>query len=351
MPPPAGVTCYICGRDFGTRSIGIHLPNCQKKWEAEQEKLPKKERRPLPSAPTDFDKVIKGEVKGKALAKFNQKAFDEHNETALESCPNCGRTFLPKALTSHKKACTEDKPMLKDKGASYTGALKAKVNYPKLKSSKKSTDITKNKKNNDENIKSESDKVNVENNDDDILKTNSNKATVENTSLSTKPPSGLRRNHHHPSPNTEDTAIRSGDLLEDSEDLDTKENEELSEFELFEYELIQNKDKDKNEKDNDKEYNKENDNDSEDHHEENTQIEDSNQKDMNKEDNAYKDNKKEDIIADDCDYEDNDKVDDNMEDNNNKSFKQKVEPKVTLTRGPGTFRKRGTFIRKKRKRG
>ena len=33
MPP---VTCYICGRDFGTRSIGIHLPSCTKKWENEQ---------------------------------------------------------------------------------------------------------------------------------------------------------------------------------------------------------------------------------------------------------------------------------------------------------------------------
>ena len=33
MPP---VTCYICGRDFGSRSIGIHLPSCQKKWEAQQ---------------------------------------------------------------------------------------------------------------------------------------------------------------------------------------------------------------------------------------------------------------------------------------------------------------------------
>lgn len=33
MPP---VTCYICGRDFGTRSIGIHIPSCTKKWHNEQ---------------------------------------------------------------------------------------------------------------------------------------------------------------------------------------------------------------------------------------------------------------------------------------------------------------------------
>merc|ERR1712130_406189 len=134
MPPPRTVTCYICGRDSGSRSIGIHLPSCTKKWEQEQEKLPKKERRPLPTAPVDFDKVVKGEVKGKALAKINQQAADEFNEAALEPCAFCGRTFLPTALAHHKSACTEEKPMArKAPGESYTAQAKAKVNYPKLK--------------------------------------------------------------------------------------------------------------------------------------------------------------------------------------------------------------------------
>ena len=35
------VSCYICGRDFGTKSISIHIPNCIKKWESEQKRLPK----------------------------------------------------------------------------------------------------------------------------------------------------------------------------------------------------------------------------------------------------------------------------------------------------------------------
>ena len=52
--------CYICGREFGTRSIKIHIPQCQKKWENEQMKLPKKQRRPPPSAPAEFDKIISG---------------------------------------------------------------------------------------------------------------------------------------------------------------------------------------------------------------------------------------------------------------------------------------------------
>ena len=37
-------------------------------------------------------------------------------------------------MESHKKACTEESPMLKQKGPGYTSQMKAKVNYPKLKS-------------------------------------------------------------------------------------------------------------------------------------------------------------------------------------------------------------------------
>ena len=53
--------------------------------------MPKKERRPIPTAPQDFDKVLKGEIKGKDLAKINQKASEEHNDSALESCQFCAR--------------------------------------------------------------------------------------------------------------------------------------------------------------------------------------------------------------------------------------------------------------------
>jgi len=87
------VTCFICGRDFGTRSIAIHLPNCRKKWENEQEKLPKSQRRPLPEPPELFEKILSGEIKGKTLKKANQQAFDEFNESALVACQNCQSLF------------------------------------------------------------------------------------------------------------------------------------------------------------------------------------------------------------------------------------------------------------------
>jgi len=134
--PPTFVTCYICGRDFGTRSIGIHVPKCQEKWEAQQEKLPSSERRDLPRQPENFQRILSGEVSGKELMRINQKAAEDYKNEVLEPCSNCGRTFLPEALVRHKNCCKEDKPMSKNKGPSYTSKAKSRVNYPKLKSNK-----------------------------------------------------------------------------------------------------------------------------------------------------------------------------------------------------------------------
>ncbi|KAM9261999.1 LOW QUALITY PROTEIN: zinc finger protein 474-like [Morus bassanus] len=48
--PPA-VICYICGREYGTKSIRIHEPQCLKKWHRENDMLPKHLRRPEPKKP------------------------------------------------------------------------------------------------------------------------------------------------------------------------------------------------------------------------------------------------------------------------------------------------------------
>ena len=45
---PKTIVCYICGREFGTRSLTIHIKSCQQKWENEQNLLPKKQRRKCP---------------------------------------------------------------------------------------------------------------------------------------------------------------------------------------------------------------------------------------------------------------------------------------------------------------
>lgn len=55
---PKALTCYICGRDFGTKSLSIHLKTCVRKWELQEMSKPKKERRVLPQAPDLLIKVL-----------------------------------------------------------------------------------------------------------------------------------------------------------------------------------------------------------------------------------------------------------------------------------------------------
>jgi hypothetical protein len=94
--------CYICGREFGTASLEIHLKTCKKKWDIEQEKKPKAERKPCPTAPEEFNEAIAGAKAGNYdFDKFNANAFDSYNTKALEPCLNCGRTFLHDSLLKH----------------------------------------------------------------------------------------------------------------------------------------------------------------------------------------------------------------------------------------------------------
>ena len=43
--------CYLCGREYGTASLPIHIPQCKKKWQQKEAMKPKSERRPLPKEP------------------------------------------------------------------------------------------------------------------------------------------------------------------------------------------------------------------------------------------------------------------------------------------------------------
>ena len=38
------VTCHLCGRDFGRRSLGIHLAACRRRLEAEDRTEPEQPR-------------------------------------------------------------------------------------------------------------------------------------------------------------------------------------------------------------------------------------------------------------------------------------------------------------------
>ena len=85
------VSCYLCGRDFGSRSIVIHVPNCIKKWEDEQKKLPRSQRKSLPKTPENLDLIMEGKLKGEDLKRFNKAALEEWSKAVLAGCQHCGR--------------------------------------------------------------------------------------------------------------------------------------------------------------------------------------------------------------------------------------------------------------------
>ena len=81
--------CYICGREYGTKSIDIHIPQCKKKWIAVESQKPVKERRPLPEPPTPMSIDDLAASKGidassmtpaDVLEAQNDLAFKAYNE-------------------------------------------------------------------------------------------------------------------------------------------------------------------------------------------------------------------------------------------------------------------------------
>ncbi|XP_018405706.1 PREDICTED: zinc finger protein 474-like [Cyphomyrmex costatus] len=91
---PRSVTCYVCGREFGTASFPIHEPKCMEKWERENNSLPPSQRRPKPQKPAVSIEHI----------DWNAAAWEQSQEQ-LVPCAKCGRTFLPERLPIHERSC------------------------------------------------------------------------------------------------------------------------------------------------------------------------------------------------------------------------------------------------------
>ncbi|KAJ3055759.1 hypothetical protein HK097_009412 [Rhizophlyctis rosea] len=102
--------CYICGREFGSKSIDIHEKQCMTKWDAQNKLLPKEQRRPRPKKPVaggaDFgnDSMRVGGG-GMGAAEYNDAARSAYMEEGREPCPNCGRKFLRDRLEVHLRSC------------------------------------------------------------------------------------------------------------------------------------------------------------------------------------------------------------------------------------------------------
>ena len=52
--PRFSYTCFLCGRDFGSRSLGMHISQCLHKWEISEALLPLDEQRNQPTIPKEL---------------------------------------------------------------------------------------------------------------------------------------------------------------------------------------------------------------------------------------------------------------------------------------------------------
>ena len=86
------VTCFICGRDFGRKSLGIHLPACRRKFENEQRSLPDHLKKNEPPTPKLLEKILNEEEMSELeLNEYNTEAVNIWNNETLVKCQNCNR--------------------------------------------------------------------------------------------------------------------------------------------------------------------------------------------------------------------------------------------------------------------
>ena len=104
---PMTVVCYICGREFGTRSLEIHERQCIKKWHIENNKLPKHQQRPAPVKPQ-----LPQLQAAQSRASWNEAAWAS-SQSQLLKCENCNRTFNPDRLEVHQRSCSSLNPKRK----------------------------------------------------------------------------------------------------------------------------------------------------------------------------------------------------------------------------------------------
>ena len=115
---PPTVVCYICGREYGSKSISIHEPQCLKKFELENRKLPISERKPLPQKAINHVALVvnltqermvpwsltrgiyQNEILQDATDKYFQSCYSEW-EKDLIPCKKCGRKFAPERHAKH----------------------------------------------------------------------------------------------------------------------------------------------------------------------------------------------------------------------------------------------------------
>ncbi|RNF09845.1 hypothetical protein TraAM80_01870 [Trypanosoma rangeli] len=109
--------CYLCGQQFGTASISIHIPQCYAKKVAQWEIADPATRGNRPKHPD----TVNWQGEGMSTNKLNDEQFHEFTAN-LVPCRNCGRRFLSDRLVVHLRSCKGDsKPALTARDSGVRG--------------------------------------------------------------------------------------------------------------------------------------------------------------------------------------------------------------------------------------
>lgn len=98
---PLTVICNICGRNFGSKSIAFHEPQCLKKWKMENEKVPQSP----PKSNFKSNVHLSGYGSGN---EAQDEMFWKAHQAQLVPCGRCQRTFYPDRLEIHLRGCKGD---------------------------------------------------------------------------------------------------------------------------------------------------------------------------------------------------------------------------------------------------
>lgn len=118
---PKALMCFLCGREFGTNSLEIHMKQCEKK--NNKNSIPQQYNQV-------FDKIKSGnKLSNNEYEQFNNNANDEYKDKTLVGCLNCGRKFLPDRLEVHLRSCKGEgvKFKLKNEAKSSQGVPKLSI--------------------------------------------------------------------------------------------------------------------------------------------------------------------------------------------------------------------------------
>jgi hypothetical protein len=115
---PKSIKCYLCGHEFGTSSLEIHMRQCKSKVENEKGKKV--------FIPIEYEDLFmrlknKENLTIAELDEFNDYANELYKDETLVPCFNCGRRFIKESLEKHQKMCKNKdeeslKKFSKDKG-------------------------------------------------------------------------------------------------------------------------------------------------------------------------------------------------------------------------------------------